>query len=75
MPYILDTEAHICNVRRLQTWVPLLALASQGGVDGGERSLVGGIRSLSPESHRFSDTRHQPLRTMGRTWPICMSSG
>lgn len=68
---------HICNVRRLQTWAPLLSLTSLCGVDGcfpalccGERSFVGGIRSLSPESHRFSDTRDQPLRTIDRTWPL-----
>lgn len=50
---------HTCDVRWLQTRAPLLSLASQGGVDGGfpalcceERSFVGGIRGLSPESYR-----------------------
>lgn len=71
---------HTCDVRWLQTRAPLLSLASQGGVDGGfpalcceERSFVGGIRSLSPESYRFSDSREQPLRTTVRTWPLCMN--
>lgn len=64
---------HLCSVRRLQMQAPLMILASQCGVDGGlpdlccqGRSFVG---SLCPESHRFSDSRDQPLRT----WPVCVS--